>query len=367
MQQHSSWLRFNIGRFALADAPAEAQVLRAYDLSYDNRIAELNAAPDGRFVDMHGMLFKLGPSHLRPSQLEPLRAVGDPLADAVAARIAADTKDLAGCRRSGMYDYGYDAVSRVEAMCAAGDAAAVALMDNMRALPPWVDMRRVCAGAEFFCSNIVASGTCLMNLSLVGGFGAWRINKVLESTGYLAGGRDDVHRRLLETLSFVLSCCCPSSSSSPATQAMAPDGSGWRAAFAVRMLHSSVRVRLTSCGRSHWDAATYGVPINVEDMCATLLGFSVVVLLGLERVGLLWHVSNRECEDYMHLWRLVSVCEPARVSCDTSPLPRALFTCVSAAGRSLARPASRVHRTPRFGRFGTVLAGKHSAARGQLG
>jgi hypothetical protein len=33
-------------------------------------------------IDMHGMLFKLGPSHLRPSQLEPLRLEGDPLADA---------------------------------------------------------------------------------------------------------------------------------------------------------------------------------------------------------------------------------------------------------------------------------------------
>ena len=86
---------------------------------------------------------------------------------------------------------------------------------------------------------------------------------------------------------------------------MEPDGDGWRAAFAVRMLHSSVRVRLTSCGRRHWDAATYGVPINVEGMCATLLGFSIVLLLGLERAGLLWHVSNQDCEDYMHLWRLI--------------------------------------------------------------
>jgi hypothetical protein len=40
-------------------------------------------------------------------------------------------------------------------------------------------------------------------------------------------------------------------------------------------------------------------------MCATLLGFSIVVLMGLERVGLLWHISNREFEDYMHLWRLI--------------------------------------------------------------
>ncbi len=40
-------------------------------------------------------------------------------------------------------------------------------------------------------------------------------------------------------------------------------------------------------------------------MCATLLGFSVVVLMGMERAGQLWHVSSRECEDYMHLWRLI--------------------------------------------------------------
>ena len=36
-----------------------------------------------------------------------------------------------------------------------------------------------------------------------------------------------------------------------------------------------------------------------------LLNLHVVVLLGLERAGHLWHVSDRECEDYMHLWRLI--------------------------------------------------------------
>ena len=295
--------RFNVGRFALADPTPESQIIRMYDMAYDDRIAAIESSPNGRVIDMHGMLFKLGPSHLRPSQLEPLRLEGDPLADAVAHRVVREANDAAGSRKRGLYDYGYDAIARVETMHAAGDAAASALVLSMRTPPSWADMRRVRAGAEFFCANMVAAGTCLMNLSLIGGFGAWRINKVLESTGYLAAGRDDVHRRLLETLSFVLSCCCPSSPNG--LQALQPDGAGWRAAFAVRLLHSNVRVRLTTCGRSHWDTNAYGLPINVEDMCATLLGFSVVVLLGLEHAGLIWHVSSQECEDYMHLWRLV--------------------------------------------------------------
>lgn len=301
-RQCMSCPRFNVGRFALSYEPPQSQVLRMYDMDYDDRIAQIDAAPNGSFVDMHGLLFKLGPAHLRPSQLEPLRVVGDALADVVSPHVFLQGKDGAQGGR-GLYDYGYGAVARVEAMYAAGDAAATALVTSMRVIPAWADMRRVQSGAEFFCANIVSAGTCLMNLSLIGGFGAWRINKVLESTGYLAAGRDDVHRRLLETLSFVLSCCCPSASHS--RKAMEPDGDGWRAAFAVRMLHSNVRVRLTSCGRSHWDTAAYGVPVNVEDMCATLLGFSIVVLLGMERAGLLWHVSNQQCEDYMHLWRLI--------------------------------------------------------------
>jgi hypothetical protein len=256
----SSSRRFNVGRFAL-EVPPDSDVLRLYEFSYDDRIAELDAAPNGRFIDMNGMLFKLGPSHLRPSQLEPWRLVGDPLADCAASNIVADPAQHAHSRSSGLYDYGYQAVARVESMSAAGDAAATALIDSMRVLPPWADMQRVASGAEFFCANIVAAGTCLMNLSLIGGFGAWRINKVLERTGYLASGRDDVHRRLLETLSFVLSCCSPCP---PHTrQAMLPDGGGWRAVFATRMLHANVRVRLNSCGRSRWDAAAYGLPINV--------------------------------------------------------------------------------------------------------
>jgi hypothetical protein len=294
---------FNVGRFAPTDEPLEAQVLRCCNLSYDRRIAEIESAPDGRFIDMHGMLFKLGPSHLRPSQLQPLRAVGDPLADSVTRIIFAEVKDPARGKRSGLYDYGYDAVARVEELLAAGNPAASDLMCSMLSVPSWVNMQRVRAGADFFCANVVSAGTCLMNLSLIGGFGAWRINKVLESTAYLSSGRDHAHRRLLETLMFVLDCCSPSSSTS--IQAMAPGGCGWRAAFAVRMVHSSVRVRLTTCGRTRWDSDTYGAPINAEDMAATLLGFSVVVLIGLERAGLLWHVSNQECEDYLHLWRLV--------------------------------------------------------------
>ena len=141
--QEMSSPRFNVGRFALDHTTPESQVLRMYDMAYDDRIAAIEAAPDGSFVDMHGMLFKLGPSHLRPSQLEPLRAVGDVLADAVSPHIVLDVKDKSHSRRGGLFDYGYGAVARVEAMHVAGDADATALVASMRAVPPWADMQRV--------------------------------------------------------------------------------------------------------------------------------------------------------------------------------------------------------------------------------
>ena len=67
-----------------------------------------------------------------------------------------------------------------------------------------------------------------------------------------------------------------------------PGGVGWSSALRVRALHAKVRRRLlskrTTCPGGEWDTAQFGVPINQEDMAATLLAFSYNVLIGLETV-----------------------------------------------------------------------------------
>lgn len=47
------------------------------------------------------------------------------------------------------------------------------------------------------------AGSALLFVSLVGGFGAPRINKVLSSTGYLTSPSKHTYRRLVETIQMV--------------------------------------------------------------------------------------------------------------------------------------------------------------------
>lgn len=51
-----------------------------------------------------------------------------------------------------------------------------------------------------------------------------------------------------------------------------------------------------------WDINNYGIPINQEDMAATLLAFSVNVLVGIEIV-LGQPLPENEQHDYLALWR----------------------------------------------------------------
>jgi ER-bound oxygenase mpaB/B'/Rubber oxygenase, catalytic domain len=82
-------------------------------------------------------------------------------------------------------------------------------------------------------------------------------------------------------------------------------GDGWKAALRVRALHAKVRHALLS-RREHdnWNVKDLGIPINQEDLAATLLGFSVNALLGIELV-LGYAISKQERRDYLALWRYI--------------------------------------------------------------
>lgn len=141
-------------------------------------------------------------------------------------------------------------------------------------------------------------------MSLVGGFGAPRINKVLSSTGYLTSVSKASYLRIIETVQMVTGACAtltvqplaPGLALTPTcvhawtlhrrargahadcmeAGGMKVGGCGWSAVLRVRLLHSAVRVRLGE--QPKWDAAAWGVPINQEDLLVTQLAFSQVCL-----------------------------------------------------------------------------------------
>src|SRR5579859_5883161 len=124
-----------------------------------------------------------------------------------------------------------------------------------------------------------------------GGFSAPKIIEVLLHTSYLTSSSSTLtNRRLFETTQMVLDAM---TDMSPST------GIGFRSVLRVRMLHSHVRLRLLNSPK--YDLEELGVPINQEDLLATLGAFSVACIWSIERMGI--YISDEDKEAYIMAWR----------------------------------------------------------------
>jgi hypothetical protein len=208
-------------------------------------------------------------------------------------------------------------------------------------IPPWVHWEQIQRGMDVFILYAPVAGQALFYLSLVPGFSIPKIAKVLQQTRYLAppSTAQQVKNRLMDTGGFLANVvvtvmddpqqpCRSSSSSSSSSWTLRPGGRGWNMALQVRLLHAKVRRSILKkkrkCHESQqqqhqqqhhyhrgssssdhlWDVKEYGVPINQEDMAATLLAFSVNVLMGIEFVaGRPLSMENQR--DYLALWRYI--------------------------------------------------------------
>jgi len=108
-------------------------------------------------------------------------------------------------------------------------------------------------------------------------------------------------KRVLETQQYVLDVAHSPEYLFPST------GTAWESTVQVRFLHAGVRARLTKISRAHskyYDVNEHGVPINQEDLLATLFSFSCIMWRVLEtRMDV--HMTTQEREDYLHLWRYI--------------------------------------------------------------
>ena len=71
----------------------------------------------------------------------------------------------------------------------------------------------------------------------------------------------------------------------------------------LRLLHAGVR-RITRRTR-HGYQDKYGVPVNHEDMLATIMGFSYLLVDGISRLGLT--MKPGEADDLYYLWRVFAL------------------------------------------------------------
>ncbi|CAG8249883.1 unnamed protein product [Penicillium olsonii] len=173
------------------------------------------------------------------------------------------------------------------------------LWTEINTVPDWVDWDQIQRGQDVFFRYGLPILNTLSFESLLGGMGATRVVETLARTGGF--GAKVVRRRLLETLQHILQV-------SNSVEGIKPGGEGHISSVRVRLLHSTVRLKILSLVNQqpeYYDIDKYGTPVSDLDCIGTINTFcSSVVWLGLPRQGI--YLSNQEVEDYIALWRLVA-------------------------------------------------------------
>ncbi len=153
--------------------------------------------------------------------------------------------------------------------------------------PDWVDFDAIADGVAFVHRIGPTAAYVLRDLALMGGYLLSGFNQALVMTGALNKG---TAQRVAETGKWWMDCTEP--------DGLRRFNAGFRTTMHVRMVHGLVRRTLLR--RDDWDYAQWGLPLNQIDMAATYLGFSVVMLGGLRKMGI--PVTQRESRGVMQLW-----------------------------------------------------------------
>jgi hypothetical protein len=155
-----------------------------------------------------------------------------------------------------------------------------------------VDAARVRSGEELFerfgCEMLMTLGFYALPEAYAAANGV----QVLHRSAYLA---KRPMQRVWETTQFLVDVMTAGG--------LAPGGMGLRTAQKVRLMHAAVRHLVRARDAEPWDAAALGVPINQEDLAATLMTFSYVVLEGLGRLGI--DVPANQKSAFLYAWQTI--------------------------------------------------------------
>jgi hypothetical protein len=201
-------------------------------------------------------------------------------------------------------------------------------------LPPWADRSRILQGQRAFMTRLLPSVLALVCKALPEAYSAARPASVLNLSGELA---ELPYHRLLGTLQLLVTVSTPNSFEGP-----------WYPAFVaaqeMQLLHAGVRMNVAPrlagpktgrverdargwTGRDDYvlwggyDAFRRGWPLTTgdeaqavdppqvvvsqTDMLATIIAFSLLVVDGLEALGV--PLADDDAEAFWHLWRVFAV------------------------------------------------------------
>ncbi len=128
--------------------------------------------------------------------------------------------------------------------------------------------------------------------SLPAAYAAAKGVKVLRQTDYLTKQPD---RRLIETAQIIVDVMQPGG--------LEAGGIGQRSAEKTRIMHAAIRHLILHRSGHQWDTAELGVPINQEDLAATLMTFAFIAIDGLDRMHVVTTPAERD--SYLAAWREV--------------------------------------------------------------
>ncbi|ANH80128.1 hypothetical protein A8C56_03230 [Niabella ginsenosidivorans] len=156
--------------------------------------------------------------------------------------------------------------------------------------PPWLDHQKIDKGIELSQRSGVPGLLVLRDYCLMGGYESAAINKPLIYTGILKKG---AAKRLTDTTVFWVNIT--------RTGAFRKEGQGLWHVISTRLIHSFSRTGILK--KTDWKIEQWGIPLNTWDMLATQLGFSLVFLTGLRRMG--FNPSEEEVAGLFHLWKYI--------------------------------------------------------------
>jgi hypothetical protein len=158
-------------------------------------------------------------------------------------------------------------------------------------VPDWLDYSLLKSGAELCMRSNLDSLISLRDYCLIGGYDYAYLNKPLIVTEALKKG---AVKRLSETLDFWVNVT--------RYNALEVHAKGYEFAIKTRLIHSYARLSIKKHYRE-WDTENWGEPINSWDMMATYIGFSLVFLHSLQKLGNTFSIEEEQ--GIFHLWKYV--------------------------------------------------------------
>jgi hypothetical protein len=216
--------------------------------------------------------------------LDEIRRHVDPEADACVARVFAEG---AAAGSAALFRH---TTSNDAELPEGSPPALVEFFEATRPLPP-IDLPRVARGEFVWMKNAFPAALVLLAKSLPEGYAAPSFGQVLSFSGDL---ERHPYRRLLGVLQMVVNVSSPGG--------FAASGKAITTARKMRLLHAAIRSLVLRRMKPPFDAARFGPPVNLEDMLATVMGFSYVVIEGLRILGV--GLRPDEEEDLYYNWRV---------------------------------------------------------------